>query len=202
VSSPLSYPRSGTALHGLLILALAGILMDCLFSAQEAIETATTEPVGSTASCLYQVMHDDYCLGAAFLSRPETLSKILQTVGLADDFGSTDSLETVPCDKVIKFSGNSPFYSLEKIVGAYLVRSGRPIDINVADEIDLLAVPGIGPRTAEKIVRYRETVGGFSRVEDLKKIPGIGSKKFATMAPFVEAKPSGPVDKLQYVQTP
>jgi len=176
--------------------------MDCLYSGQEAVDMATTQPVESTASCLYQVMHDDYCLGAAFLSRPEGLSKILETMGIAHAFGSTDDGEPVPCDKIIKFSGNSPFYSLEKIGGAHLVRCGRPIDINLADEIDLLAAPGIGPRTAEKIVLYRETVGGFSRVEDLKKIPGIGRKKFATMAPFVEVKTSGPFDKPQYVQAP
>lgn len=199
---PPSNPLSGTALHGLLILALAAILMDCLFSGQEVLTTKASRSEEASASCVYQVVHDDYCLGTAFLSRSEALPKILENLGLAGKFASTYNWEAIPCDKIIRFKGRSPSYSLEKIPGAHLIFCGRPVDINLADEIDLLAVPGIGPRTAEKIVRYRESVGGFAEVGDLRKIPGIGRKKLSTMAPFIKVKPSRSFGKLQYVQAP
>jgi competence protein ComEA len=48
-----------------------------------------------------------------------------------------------------------------------------PIDINRASQEELEALPGIGPVTAEKIIRYREEQP-FTRIEEIQKVPGIG----------------------------
>jgi competence ComEA-like helix-hairpin-helix protein len=202
VSLPLSHPRSGTALHGLLLLALAAIMMDCLFSGQEAIDDMGFEPQEITTRCAYQVQQDGRCLGTIFVSHPEAMPKILEAVGLSDKSECAEESAPIPCDRIIQFRQGLPSYSLERIRGAHLVLAGRAIDINLADEGDLVAIPGIGPRTAERIVHYRETLGRFSKVEDLQKVPGIGKKKFATMAPFVEVRYSDSLNKLQYVQAP
>ena len=53
------------------------------------------------------------------------------------------------------------------------------ININTADEKELDSLPGIGPAMAKRIIEYRETEGNFQRIEDLKKIKGIGEAKFA-----------------------
>ena len=49
-----------------------------------------------------------------------------------------------------------------------------PVDLNHSDEQRLVAVPGIGPTLARRIVEQRETNGRFASVEDLRQIPGIG----------------------------
>lgn len=202
MSLTLSHPHSGTPLHGLLLLALAAILMDCLFSGQEAIEDMSFEPQEISTRCVYQVRQDDRCLGTIFVSQPEALSKILEAVGLSGEPESAGESAPIPCDRVIHLRQGWASFSLERIRGAHLVLAGRPIDINLSDESDLVAIPGIGPRTAERIVHYRETLGRFSKVEDLQQIPGIGRKKFATIAPFIEVRHSGSLNKLQYVQAP
>ena len=51
-------------------------------------------------------------------------------------------------------------------------------NINSADKIELMELPGIGEVMAEKIIRYREENGPFGSIEDLQNVPGIGSKKF------------------------
>ncbi len=55
---------------------------------------------------------------------------------------------------------------------------GKPlvyrIDLNLANEPQLLQVPGIGEKTANKIEAYRQQHGPFDRVEDLTQIRGIG----------------------------
>jgi len=51
------------------------------------------------------------------------------------------------------------------------------IDINKASKEDLERLPGIGPKTAEAIIAYRESHGLFERVEDLLQVKGIGPKK-------------------------
>jgi len=55
------------------------------------------------------------------------------------------------------------------------------ININQADSVTLQEIPGVGPATADKIMQYRETNGGFQNIEDLKNVSGIGDKTFEKM---------------------
>ena len=59
------------------------------------------------------------------------------------------------------------------------------ININSATTTELQEVPGIGPVTADKIIRYRTDNGLFRKLEDLKKVSGIGDKTFAKMKPYI-----------------
>ena len=52
------------------------------------------------------------------------------------------------------------------------------MNINLAGEADLDALPGVGPSTARAIVEDREANGPFSTIEDLMRVSGIGEKKF------------------------
>ena len=55
------------------------------------------------------------------------------------------------------------------------------ININTADAATLDALPGIGASTAAKIVADREANGPFKTIEDLKRVSGIGDKKFTQL---------------------
>lgn len=61
-------------------------------------------------------------------------------------------------------------------------RSGRLVNINTASAEELETLPGIGPKLAQEIIKYRETYGPFKKKEDLKKVKGIGDAKFAALA--------------------
>ncbi|MFH0775241.1 MAG: ComEA family DNA-binding protein [bacterium] len=52
------------------------------------------------------------------------------------------------------------------------------ININTAEAEDLQLLPGIGPKTAERIIEYRKNNGKFKQKEDIMEIKGIGEKKF------------------------
>ncbi len=52
------------------------------------------------------------------------------------------------------------------------------VNINTATTAELQTVTGIGPATAEKILLYRASNGSFMKLEDLKKVDGIGDKTY------------------------
>lgn len=56
-----------------------------------------------------------------------------------------------------------------------------PIDLNAASAAQLQELDGVGPTTAEKILRLREERGGIGSVDDLDAIPGIGPKKLEAL---------------------
>jgi len=50
------------------------------------------------------------------------------------------------------------------------------IDINTASAAQLELLPAIGPALAKRIVDNRGEAGRFNRIEDLDRVPGIGPK--------------------------
>ncbi len=52
------------------------------------------------------------------------------------------------------------------------------VNINIANKDELTRLPGVGPVTAERILRYREDFGQFQSISDLQKVKGIGPKTF------------------------
>lgn len=63
------------------------------------------------------------------------------------------------------------------------------LDLNRATERDFDALPGIGPRLAERIVEYRKSVGAFHSPDELRDVKGIGKKKFEQIRSLVTVTP-------------
>jgi competence ComEA-like helix-hairpin-helix protein len=54
-------------------------------------------------------------------------------------------------------------------------RKQQAIDINTADSTAWVALNGIGPGFAKRIMTYREKLGGFYQVDQLKEVYGLDS---------------------------
>lgn len=78
------------------------------------------------------------------------------------------------------------------LIGLLLAATGQgkkrppaqPLDLNTATAAQLAQVPGIGPTTAQAIVRFRQKSGPFRRVEDLLAIRGISQQKLERLKPY------------------
>ena len=62
---------------------------------------------------------------------------------------------------------------------------GQTMDINSADKRQLSLLPGIGEGLAESIVEQRQQRGGFSSVDELLEIEGIGEGKFSALQDII-----------------
>jgi len=63
--------------------------------------------------------------------------------------------------------------------------SDNPLNVNEANREALQALNGIGPALSKRIVQYRSEKRPFQRVEELKRVDGIGPKTLADLRPVV-----------------
>src|SRR3990167_8033719 len=68
-------------------------------------------------------------------------------------------------------------FSVEQIEGK--------VNINTATEAQIALLPGLGPKLATEVVNYRTNNGGFKTIEDIKKVSGVGDKKFEKIKDYV-----------------
>jgi competence protein ComEA len=61
----------------------------------------------------------------------------------------------------------------------------RSININTAGVNELIKLPSIGEKTAEKIIELRNQRGKFKRLEELMDVRGIGEVKFNKIKKFL-----------------
>lgn len=59
------------------------------------------------------------------------------------------------------------------------------LDLNRASAGELESLPGIGAVLAQRVIVFRESVGRFQKIEDLRAVRGIGAKKFERLKSFV-----------------
>lgn len=93
---------------------------------------------------------------------------------------------------------NENFNEIEDHTNAYLSKENtisenskntnndEKININTATQTELETLPGIGPSTALKIIEYRKENGKFNSIEDIKKISGIGDRKFSQIKDLIK----------------
>ena len=59
------------------------------------------------------------------------------------------------------------------------------IELNMADSVGLLPLPGIGPVYAGRIVKYRDLLGGFYSEEQLREVYGLSNETFERIQELV-----------------
>lgn len=65
--------------------------------------------------------------------------------------------------------------------GTAKITKNSKININKASISELKQITGIGESTANKIIDYRDNVGKFKKIEDIKEVKGIGDSKYESI---------------------
>lgn len=70
-------------------------------------------------------------------------------------------------------------------------------NINTATVKELKLLPGVGKKTAENIIAYREQQGRFAKVDDLLKVQGIGKKTLAKLQQYCTVEGDTTIAKVK-----
>jgi DNA uptake protein ComE-like DNA-binding protein len=63
----------------------------------------------------------------------------------------------------------------------------KKVDLNSADSAGLEALPGIGPVLSARIIKYRNLLGGYAAVEQLREVYGLRDSTFHIISGMVTA---------------
>lgn len=67
--------------------------------------------------------------------------------------------------------------------GAKAAPTTAVVNINTASAAELDSLPGIGAKTAARIIEYRQKNGPFKKIEELMNVRGVGEKNFLKLKP-------------------
>ncbi|MFN8416397.1 MAG: helix-hairpin-helix domain-containing protein [Cytophagaceae bacterium] len=112
-----------------------------------------------------------------FRSIPSKKESITNTVVVAASSDTTNEVCTIEHKK--------PIISEPKTSSKVLV------DLNKADSISFLEVKGIGPVLAGRIVKYRNLLGGYVSIEQLKEVYGLKEENYTKIKTQVMITSSG-----------
>ncbi|MBC7934550.1 MAG: helix-hairpin-helix domain-containing protein [Rhizobacter sp.] len=73
-------------------------------------------------------------------------------------------------------------------------KSYAPVDINVSDTSAWIALPGIGSKLSQRIISFRDKLGGFYAVGQVAETFGLADSTYQKIKPFLQV--SGDVKKI------
>lgn len=62
---------------------------------------------------------------------------------------------------------------------------GFPVDVNTASAEDLIMLPGIGEKTAQRIIAKRVEAGGFASIEEFARAARLGESRAGKIRPLI-----------------
>ena len=160
----------------LCLIAVAGVIL--ILTNSPSSESSTTTPVASQQT-------PSEVTGSASALRNDTISSDIYPTSstqsassLASSRQQSTSRESTS-DRINRLtSSQSSYVRTEKF------EAGTIVELNSADTTTLKKVPGIGSAFANRIVRFRDLLGGFYTVQQLAEVYGIDEERYTALAPW------------------
>lgn len=126
--------------------------------------------------------------GIYFVPEGTTVNQILPVAGIKVEAKKDFLLENGM--RLIVNTASSEDVFRSEMENSRRLALGMPVNLNGATEEDLFLIPGIGEKTARKIILFRNKKGCYKSIEELMEIDGIKEKKLAGLRKYLYVKNS------------
>ncbi len=125
--------------------------------------------------------------GVYFVPKGIAPARFLEMAGVKTAFavGSPKQCPAFTSATTVTHLPKSAGITVEPMAAGKRLALGIPIDINLSSMQDLVLVPGIGEKTAEKILDQRSMNGKFMKLDELMLVKGIKEKRFAKLRRYL-----------------
>jgi len=89
-----------------------------------------------------------------------------------------------------------PLNSQNKVEKIPTEKKSIHLDLNVADSTALTLLPGIGEKLASRIIKYRNKLGGFVKLNQLLEVYGLKDSVLNIISPMLFLDPNFPINKI------
>lgn len=162
------------------IYGAIGIVFVAVFIYAARDVSQYTYSFGRSAACceyeksgiMVKLAGDENYGGIYFLPQRATVHDLFRKAGLDDiaGFKNIDLDRVLHSGDMIVCDRTRYLVTLGDVAAPVRLAFGMPVDLNRATVEELMLVPGIGRKTAAKIIRFRKEKKGFSEVDALKRI--------------------------------
>lgn len=160
----------------LLILGLVGVWLSGREEQQDSVPLLPPEALAPISSTIH--IHVVGEVAHPGLYELPTGSRASDAVQSAGGLTAEAAQESINLARILSDGEQLTVLSIEAMAAG---NSGGKVSLNRGTQDDFESLSGIGPATSEKIIKYREANGGFSAIEELTQVPGIGSKLLASI---------------------
>lgn len=105
----------------------------------------------------------------------------------SDPYDSLQNINRKSDDKEVDYKQEVLDFNSESFnkVQKKILPAEKSINLNTVTVEDLINLPGIGEKTAQKIIDYRTQIKRFNSVDQLLNVKGIGTSKLAKIKKFI-----------------
>jgi competence protein ComEA len=176
-------------LEGIIILVvftLFACLFAYLFSSNQIQQHSIRNGDQNSGNLIVGIAADNpRTNGIYFFPEKTKVSEALKVAGITEIGKYEERILDMPLStgKSIEITSDGRINVLE-MSNSNKMMMNIPININRATSVELLMVPGIGEKMAERIIQLRRENSGFRRIEELMKVRGIKEKQFAKLKKY------------------
>ncbi len=128
---------------------------------------------------VYDHNKDTVPLEAKYIIHPENAPKPIAIDTTINIPNKTDDINKTEKSKKNTNKTNRKTYTPYKKSEKFTI--GTIVELNTADTTTLKKVPGIGSVYARRIVKYRELLGGFYKIDQLKEVYGMDEERYQSL---------------------
>ncbi len=167
-----SYKSQTFAMIGLSLIVIAAILFYIGFSQPRIYEENSNETYYNTTESEEIQSDTDDIENDSDTTQEDATSASSSSSNSSSKNSSSSSL-------------NSTTKSSNSVVATTSSSSSVVVNLNTATVDQLTQINGLGEKKASAIIEYREYIGGYTDVSQIKNISGIGDTVYEQIAPYL-----------------